>query len=174
MSELGMSEPAQGEISESTHVEIAELRALTDALLAATGASRTTVRLAVGDAPPTLLVAESLAVGVRSMRDGPQPSIMAAPTYVHLQEHREILVQHDCITDGPAPPPSLIADYGVRAQMLAPILDGERLVGTVSVHHQCTTRAWTLEEIGALTQAQAAVNDWYHRSIQLTADLRND
>ncbi len=144
-------------------VQVPELQVLTDALLSATGASRTTVRLAVGDAPPTTLVAESLAAGVRSMRDGPQPSITDAPTYVYLREHRQILVQPDCVNDGPAPPASLIEDYGVRAQMLAPVLDGERLVGTISVHHQATTRDWTATEISALLQTQGAVSDWYQR-----------
>ncbi len=119
------------------------------------------MRLAVGDAPSTTLVAESLAPGVRSMRDGPQPPITAAPTYVFLAQERRILVQRDCRSDGPAPPASLIDDYGVWSQMLAPVLDGETLVGTISVHCERQTRDWSAEEIAALIDMQTKVTDWY-------------
>jgi maleate isomerase len=147
--------------------QIPDLEALTDALLSATAASRTTVRLAVGDSPSTTLVAESLAAGVRSMRDGPQPSITAAPTYVYLRERRQILVQRDCVNDDPPPPPSLIDDYEVRAQMLAPILDGDELVGTVSVHFQGGAREWTDQDVAALAGVQARVSDWYRRQVEI-------
>ncbi len=141
--------------------EIPALRALTDALLEQTRASRTTVRLAVDGHPSTALVAESLAPGVRSMRDGPQPPITAAPTYVFLERERRILVQRDCRTEGPAPPASLIDDYGVWSQMLAPVLDGETLAGTISVHCERRTRDWSAEDVAALAKTQANVTDWY-------------
>jgi GAF domain-containing protein len=139
------------------------LQAITDALLAELSASRTTIRLAVDGGPPTTLVAESRATGVRSMRDGPQPAITAAPTYVYLEQQRRILVQADCRHDPPAPPASLIEDYGVLAQMLAPVLDraGTALVGTISVHSQGRTRTWTVADVVALAAAQVAVIGWY-------------
>jgi len=110
------------------------LQRLADRLREQTGASRTTVRARAGDDPVALL-AESLAPGVESMADGQQPAaIVAAPTYLVLSQTRTILVQDDCVHGGPEPPRSLIERYRVRAPMLAPVLDGETMAGTISVH----------------------------------------
>jgi GAF domain-containing protein len=134
-----------------------QLRRLTDRLRAETCASRTTVRGRAGDDPVALL-AESLAPGVESMADGQQPrAIVAAPTYVVLSETKAVLVQDDCVNEGPEPPRSLIERYRVRAQMLAPVLDGGEMIGTISVHQQDTTRHWTPADVAALERAQAAV-----------------
>lgn len=128
-----------------------------DRLRAETGASRTTVRGQAGDDPVALL-AESLAPGVESMADGQQPAaITAAPTYVVLRETKAILVQDDCVNEGPEPPRSMIERYRVRAQLVAPVLDGGELIGTISVHQQDTTRHWTQADIAALERVQAEV-----------------
>ena len=138
-----------------THREA--LRRLTDRLLAETGASRTTVRGRDGDDPVALL-AESRAAGVESMADGQQPAkIVAAPTYVWLSETRSVLVQADCVHEGPEPPRSLIERYRVRAQMVAPVLADGKVIGTVSVHQQDAVRHWTPDDIAALERAQAEV-----------------
>jgi hypothetical protein len=47
--------------------------------------------------------------------------------------NRRVLVQPH-FSEAPFPPPALVEVYGVNAQILAPILDGEALVGWVSVH----------------------------------------
>jgi GAF domain-containing protein len=134
-----------------------QLRRLTDRLRAETGASRTTVRGRAGDDPVALL-AESLAPGVESMADGQQPqAIVAAPTYVVLSETQAVLVQDDCVNEGPEPPRSLIERYRVRAQMLAPVLDGGEMIGTVSVHQQDITRHWTPADVAALERVQGEV-----------------
>jgi GAF domain-containing protein len=134
-----------------------QLRSLVDRLRAETGASRTTVRGRVGDDPVALL-AESLAPGVESMADGQQPrAIVAAPTYLVLSETKAILVQDDCLNEGPEPPRSLVERYRVRAQLLAPVLDGTEMIGTISVHQQDTTRRWTAADIAALERIQAEV-----------------
>jgi GAF domain-containing protein len=133
------------------------LQRLVDRLRAETGASRTTVRGQAGDDPVALL-AESLAPGVESMADGQQPAaITAAPTYVVLRETKAILVQDDCVNEGPEPPRSMIERYRVRAQLVAPVLDGGELIGTISVHQQDTTRHWTQADIAALERVQAEV-----------------
>ena len=133
------------------------LQRLADQLREQTGASRTTVRGRAGDDPVALL-AESLAPGVESMADGQQPrAITAAPTYTVLRETRTILVQDDCVNEGPEPPRSMIERYRVRAQLVAPVLDGGELVGTISVHQQDSTRHWAADEIAALERVQAAV-----------------
>jgi GAF domain-containing protein len=110
-------------------------------------------------------MAESLAAGVRSMRTGPQPEIVAAATYVFLARERRILVQSDT-REPPAPPPTLLSEYRVLAQLLAPVLIAGQLVGTVSVHQQDRVRTWTSAEVEALSGVQREVESWYlaHRS----------
>jgi maleate isomerase len=131
------------------------LQRLADQLRERTGASRTTVRGRAGDDPVALL-AESLAPGVESMREGQQAAaIVAAPTYVVLSRTRTILVQDDCRGEGPRPPRSLIERYHVYAQMLAPVLDDDEMIGTISVHQQDTPRHWTRADVDALEQVTA-------------------
>lgn len=134
-----------------------QLQRLAEALRAETGASRTTVRGRRGDDPVALL-AESLAPGAESMADGQQPAaITAAPTYLVLSQTRAILVQDDCVNQGPRPPRSMIERYRVRAQMVAPVLDDGQLAGTISVHQQDSVRHWTPADIAALERVQAEV-----------------
>jgi GAF domain-containing protein len=135
------------------------LRRRVDQLREETGASRTTVRGRAGGDPVALL-AESLAPGVESMASGQQPAaITAAPTYVVLSETKAILVQDDCVNRGPEPPRSLIEQYRVRAQMLAPVLSEGEMIGTISVHQQDTIRHWTAADIAALERAQAEITE---------------
>ncbi|MFC5834427.1 GAF domain-containing protein [Nonomuraea insulae] len=123
---------------------------LCDSLLAATGASRTTVRL--GEAE---LAAESRAPGVRGMDAGPAIDPRAFPTYQYLRDERRLLIQDDCRTGDPRPPASLVEHHRVYAQMLAPIVVRGELAGTISVHQQDTTRTWTDAEVAALAAARA-------------------
>jgi maleate isomerase len=136
------------------------LQRVADDLRARTAASRTTVRGRRGDDPVALL-AESRASGVASMRDGPRgPGIVAAPTYVELERTRTILVQADTRTDPIRPPASLLDTFRVYAQMLAPVLDDDGMVGTISVHQQDATRVWTPQDVEALAAAQRAVTTY--------------
>jgi GAF domain-containing protein len=131
------------------------LREITQRLLAATGASRTTVRLEGDGSFP--IVAEAVAHGVPSLRGTVVPNMTAAGTFKFLERERVILVQRDLEDADPAPPPALIQAYGARAQMLAPILDGERLIGIVSVHQSGGPRDWTVADVDALELAAADV-----------------
>jgi GAF domain-containing protein len=139
--------------------QIPALQEVCAALLAATGSSRTTVRLVDPDGS-IRLVAESRAQGVPSMVDGPQPAITAAPTYVELERHRRLIVQGDTRCEPPAPPRSLIDHYRVWAQMLAPVVVGDEMVGTISVHQQEATRVWSAADRSALIAAQRSVTAW--------------
>jgi GAF domain-containing protein len=138
-----------------------ELQTVCEALLAATRASRTTVRLVDQTLSGISLVAEALADGVTSMHDGPQPAVRKAPTYVYLEHTHQLLVQQDLRTDPVAPPPSLIDDYQVWAQMLAPVLHDGQMVATISVHQQQALRHWSTSDRAALEDAQANVATWY-------------
>jgi maleate isomerase len=123
-------------------------------LLQATGASRVTLRLDTpGEVYP--VVAEACAPGVRSIKGATEIDLRRAKTFQFLERERRVLVQADCLVDEPAVPPALIELYGVRAQMLAPLVSGGRLVGIVSVHHAGWPRKWTEAEIAALEAAAA-------------------
>jgi maleate isomerase len=125
-------------------------------LLEETSASRTTLRLDTpGDVFP--VVAEACAPGVRSIRDATEIDLRKAATFQHLERERRLLVQRDCLSDEPLAPPELIDLYGVRAQMLAPLVLDDRLVGIISVHYASSPREWRPEEVSALEQTAADV-----------------
>ena len=118
-------------------------------LLIATSASRVTLRLArPGEVFP--VVAEALAPGTPSITSGVSPDLTNAPTMRYLAEHHANLIQDDCSTAEVPPPPELLEFYGVKAQMLAPIVGGTELIGLVSVHYTPSPRHWTTEDIAAL------------------------
>jgi GAF domain-containing protein len=71
----------------------------------------------------------------------------------YLAEHHTNLIQDDCSTAEVPPPPELLEFYGVKAQMLAPIVGGSELIGLVSVHYTPSPRHWTAEDIAALDRA---------------------
>ncbi len=125
-------------------------------LLGATAASRTTLRL---DTPGAVypVVAEACAPGIRSIRDATEIDLRAAATFKWLDRERRVLVQRDCLEDEPAAPAALIELYGVRAQVLAPLVRDDRLVGIVSVHHAATPRDWSADEISAIEEASARI-----------------
>lgn len=43
--------------------------------------------------------------------------------------------------------------YGVKAQMLAPLILQDRLIGWISVHYVSGTRVWGAQDITALSHA---------------------
>lgn len=90
-------------------------------LIEATRASRVTIRLDTpGDVYP--VAAEARAPGVRSIRGATEIDLRKAATFKFLDRERRTLVQRDCLQDEPAVPPELIELYGVRAQILVPIV----------------------------------------------------
>ena len=129
-------------------------------LLRSTGASRTTLRLDLSDQDAGLdvVAAEALAPGVRSLReDSSIRNLRDVSTVRFLETQRRLLVQNDCSADDLAPPPELIELYGVKAQMLAPIVREDRLVGVLSVHYAPGPRDWSAEDVAALREATERV-----------------
>src|SRR5215208_2325652 len=140
--------------------ERAPLQEILEDLLRATDASRTTLRLDLSDQDAGLdaVVAEALAPGVRSISDDTSiRNLRGVSTVRFLEEQRRVLVQNDCLADDLAPPPELIELYGVRAQMLAPIVREDRLAGVISVHYVPGPRQWSAEDIAALREAAERV-----------------
>lgn len=133
------------------------LAGIVEDLRVATGASRTTIRGPLaGIGGSTALLAESCAPGVLSMTAGPAAAIVEADTYVYLRRELDVLVQPDCSV-GPRPPETLTSFFGVRAQLLGPLVDERMVIGTVSVHQQGSTREWSPEDVAVLRTAVAHV-----------------
>lgn len=135
------------------HGIIAELREKTNA-------SRTTLRL--DDEKHGFhvngVVTEALASGIKSIAQETSLQQRAAGTAMYLEKHRRILVQDDCANAEARPPKELLQLYGVKAQMMAPIVRGEHMVGWISVHYTPSPREWTPEDIAALETALAATH----------------
>ena len=127
-------------------------QSIADDLFAATGASRTTIRL---DRPDAIfpVVAEMLAPGVNSLI-GPSPiDIKAAATFRYLDETHGELIQSDLLDVEHPPPAELIALYGARAQMVRAVVKDGELAGIISVHYSPGPREWTEAEVAALHDA---------------------
>lgn len=129
------------------------LQEIAEELLATTSASRTTIRV---DRPGAVfpVVAEALAPGVRSIKDETAMDLRGAATFEYLEREVRPLVQSDCLADPEsAPPPELLDLYGVRAQVLAPLVRDGRLAGIVSVHYADGPREWGEEDVAAVERA---------------------
>jgi GAF domain-containing protein len=131
-------------------------QAAVERLLAETGASRVTLRLEDADGRFPV-VAEACGAGVPSLRAETVIDLRAAPTFIALERDREILVQEDLERADPAPPAALVQRYGARAQMLAPLVDGGRLVGIVSVHESTGPRRWSSHDVAALVATTTVI-----------------
>ena len=134
-------------------------------LLAATDASRTTFRL---DWPAWSLHVDDVAAEARkpdaaSLSGQTSIDQRSAPTVRWLARELRTLVQHDCSVAEHPPPTELVELYGVRAQMLAPVVRDGCLIGWVSVHQNQTTRHWTEEDVRALEGATTAIDDVLRR-----------
>jgi len=128
-------------------------------LLEETSAARVTLRIdapdhGVGvDAP----VVEACRPGMQSLMGVSGINQRAAATVHWLERERRILVQPDFTAADPRPPQALIDGYGVTAQMLAPLFDGDSLVGWISVHAVGGRRDWGAADVEALRRAALEV-----------------
>ena len=130
-------------------------------LLTATDASRTTLRL---DWPERGLhvndvAAEALKPGVSSLRGQTSIDQRRAETVRWLERERRPLIQQNCLEADTAPPRELIQLYGVRAQMLGPIVRDGHVVGWLSVHENRGLRRWSRGDAAVLLRAMAAIDD---------------
>lgn len=135
---------------------IAALQRILEDLLESTSASRTTIRLdsASNNLHLDAVAAEALAPGVRSLKDDTSiTNLRGAPTVRFLEEERRLLVQNDCLTADPAVPRKLIELYGVKAQMLGPLVSEDDMIGVISVHYNLGPRKWSAEDADALQDA---------------------
>jgi maleate isomerase len=123
-------------------------------------ASRTTLRVDIDqwgidvDTP----IAEATASGVSSIR-GAALVQRSLATVQLLARDRQMLVQNDCDLADPRPPQALLDVYGVRAQMLAPLVRDNLLVGWISVHYTPSPRIWSPGDVLALETSAAEIDE---------------
>jgi maleate isomerase len=132
-----------------------EVDDLLSGLLRAIGASRSTLRL---DDPSRNfhindVVAEALTPGAKSLRGQTSINQRATDTAQWIERHRRLLVQDDLSNAEPRPPEVLVRLYGVKAQMLAPIIREGRLDGWISVHETKAARRWSKSDQAAIARA---------------------
>ena len=123
------------------------IHAVLDQLLAATGASRVTLRKDVaGDVFP--VTHEVLADGAPPIAGVATPDMARQPVVLEVQQGRQV-VQDDCLAASAEPRfREMLELYGgLRAQIVTPILRDGRVAAIVSLHQLGRTRRWTDEEV---------------------------
>lgn len=137
------------------HEVIRALDAGLSNLLQATSASRTTIRL---DIPKYGLnvddvYAEATTKGVASLKLDSSLNQRSLATVQWMETYRKTLVQADCVNAEVPAPKALIGVYGVRAQVLSPLVWHGHLVGWISAHYVPGTRHWKAHDISAMEDA---------------------
>jgi GAF domain-containing protein len=135
---------------------MASYQSIVENLLLDTGASRAMLVLArPGGGFAT--VAEAVTHGARQIRnDPPDDTLFDAALLLQLARERGLVVQEDIERAQPAPARVLVERYGVRAQVVAPVIDGDVLAGFVAVHDARGPQAWSAAVLAAVGRAQAA------------------
>ncbi len=129
-------------------------RDVLEELLAATGASRVTLRRDIPGEEAFPVVEEALAPGAGSLRDERSVHLPTQPVVLEIQAGRQV-VQDDCAAayDDPAFQRMLVAYGGLAAQIVTPIEVGGRLEAILSVHDLGGPRRWADDEVAAATAA---------------------
>ena len=129
-------------------------QAVVDELLAATRASRCTLRLDVPD--DFFPVAhEALAPGAPSIRADRTTDLRTAPVVRELLETRRQVVQDDCASasDDLAFQRMLGVYGGLAAQIVTPVFLDGRLAAIVSLHQLGAPRRWSEQERALAAEA---------------------
>ncbi len=128
-----------------------------EALLAATGASRTTLRI---ESPDEMfpVVAEALAPGVSSIVDVRAPHFSRQPVLLEAQTGRQV-VQNDCLSASAEPHfREMLELYGgMRAQIVTPIMGEGAVRAIISLHQLGEARTWTEHEKALCNEAAEKV-----------------
>lgn len=134
------------------------LQAVVEELLAATGASRCTLRQeSEEDFFP--VTHEAIAPGALSIRDERTVDLRTAPVVRQLLETRRQVVQDDCAraSGDPGFQRMLSAYGGLAAQIVTPVFADERLAAIVSLHQLGAPRLWSDEELALAREAAERV-----------------
>jgi GAF domain-containing protein len=139
---------------------VAELHDVLAELLAATGASRATLRRDLPGGRPFPVVEEALAPGVGSLRDEASVHLPTQPVVLEVQRGRQV-VQDDCAAafDDPAFQAMLSVYGGLAAQIVTPVLREGRLEAILSLHQLGAPRRWTSDEVATAARAAERVGE---------------
>jgi len=131
-----------------------------EGLLAATGASRVTLRQDLPGDYAFPVTHEALANGVTSLRGERTVDLRTQPVVLELQQGRQV-VQDDCraANDDPAFQRMLDTYGGLAAQIVTPVFDGDRLRAVVSLHQLGRPRTWSANEVAFATRAAEQVGE---------------
>jgi GAF domain-containing protein len=138
---------------------MAEIDALLEELLSATGASRVTLRRDVpGDAFP--VTNEVLADGAPPIIGVATPDMHRQPVVLEIQQGRQV-VQDDCLRASAEQHfREMLELYGdLRAQIVTPVVRGGRVAAIVSLHQLGRTRQWTASEVEAARETARRVGE---------------
>jgi GAF domain-containing protein len=133
-----------------------DLQAIVEKVLLASRAGRAMLQLAAPDGRWPI-AAEAVTGGARQIRnDEATGDIPGASLVAHLERERSVLAQPDVVRADPPVPAALVDRYGVRAQLVAPLVRGGRLAGLLTLHDVTGPRSWEPGDIDAVHEAQAA------------------
>jgi GAF domain-containing protein len=131
---------------------LTEIDSILGDLLRALGASRVTLRQDLPGEYAFPVTHEALAPGVPSLVDERTVELRKQPVVRELMRGQQV-VQPDCRAayDEPAFQRMLETYGGLAAQVVTPIILGDRLAAIVSLHQLGTPRGWTDAEVAACT-----------------------
>ena len=134
------------------------LHAVLEELLSATRASRVTLRRDLPGEIAFPVVEEALAPGVATLRGERSVHLPTQPVVQEVQRGRQV-VQDDCARAYDDPDfQRMLATYGgLAAQIVTPVVVGDRLEAILSVHQLGGPRRWTAEEVTAAAEAARRV-----------------
>jgi GAF domain-containing protein len=131
--------------------------AILEELLAATGASRVTLRRDLPGEHAFPVTDEALGPGVASLREERTVDLRGQPVALEVAAGRQV-VQHDSAAeyeDDAAFHRMREVYGGLASQIVTPVLVGGRVAGIVSVHDLTGPRRWSDAEIAACDEAAA-------------------
>jgi maleate isomerase len=140
------------------------LHEVLDALRKDVNGGRTTVRLddcGLGFHVDTV-AAETLSENVHSIRTQNSLDQKNAAAVKWLEKNRRAFVMNDCLNPWDpevAPEKEVIEIYGIRSEMVAPVIKDGNLVGWVSCHYTQGAREWSDDEVARIEAACTAVRD---------------
>jgi GAF domain-containing protein len=135
-----------------------EIEAILYELLGDLGGSRVTLRQDLPGDYAFPVTHEALADGVPSLVGERTVDLRNQPVVRELLEGRQV-VQDDCEAayDTPAFQRMLSAYGGLAAQIVTPVLVGERLAAILSLHQLGSPRVWSESDIAACNRVAAAI-----------------
>lgn len=143
---------------------VATLQKILDELRIDVHGGRTTVRLddcGLGFHVDTV-AAESLSAGVHSIKTQNSLDQKNAAAVKWLDKNRITFVMDDCLNPWDpvvAPEKEVIETYGIRSEMVSPVIKGGDLIGWVSCHYTKGARVWKPEEIARIERACTLVSN---------------